>query len=123
MERFITFTPVNPHPALNLHPLFEGMGYFLGFQLYLYLRRRQGDILERGVRLRLTFACILGALAGSKSLALLEYLAGRGLAAEAAGPGQALLSGKSMVGGLLGALFVVEAVKFFLKIKVASGDL
>src|SRR5689334_5054377 len=48
--------------AVPAHPVFETLGYTLGFQTFLFLRRRRGDALARGDRPFVILAAILGAL-------------------------------------------------------------
>jgi prolipoprotein diacylglyceryltransferase len=102
-----------PHQPLEL------LGCFLGFRLYLAQRRAAGDTLPLERRLVLLAAAIVGAAVGSKLLAWLNNPApvfahgGMGL----------LLAGKSIVGGLLGGLLLVEAVKARLGERTSSGDL
>jgi phosphatidylglycerol---prolipoprotein diacylglyceryl transferase len=91
------------------HPVFEGLGYFLGARLYFSARRR---VLAPPASVRdtawLFVGCIFGALMGSKLLAWAEspsvYWAHRDT------PG-VFMAGKSIVGGLLGGWLGVELVK------------
>lgn len=104
---------------IHPHPLFESLGYFLGFRLYLRLRRG-GDHLKDWHRLVLLAAAICGGTAGSKLLAWLEDPA-RTLAHVA--DLSFLLAGKSIVGGLVGGLIAVELVKRWINVHTATGDL
>ena len=67
--------PVVFHPfgiALPAHAVFELAGYTLGFQLYLWLRRRspaQRVPIEQNMWV--IVGCVFGALIGSKLLALI----------------------------------------------------
>lgn len=108
--------------SLRLHPhwVLETLAYAVGFRVYLWLRKRSGDVLEDVDRWWVIAAALMGAVAGSKLLYWLED------------PGQTfahrydlgfLLGGKTIVGGLTGALFVVEAVKRRLGITRRTGDL
>ena|ERR1700730_10868482 len=61
---------IAPHP--ELHPVFETLGYALGFGAYKYLRNRSGDVLGEQQRWSVIAAAMLGALIGSRTLGLLE---------------------------------------------------
>ena len=101
------------------HPVFEALGYAAGFQLFLALRRRHGDPVQEQ-RAFLVLHAILGALVGSKLLALLvdpaALWAGRG-------DWRTWVEGKTIVGGLLGGLLAVELAKRLLGIRQPTGDL
>lgn len=107
--------PWQVHP----HPVFEALGYAVGFQVFLALRRRHGDPV-REQRAFLVLAAILGALVGSKVLALLVDPA-----ATWAGRGewQTWVEGKTIVGGLLGGLLAVEWTKGRMGVAQPTGDL
>lgn len=107
--------PWEVHP----HPVFEALAYAVGFQAFLALRRRQGDPV-REHRALLVLCAVLGALVGSKLLALLVDPA-----ATWAGRGdwRTWAEGKTIVGGLLGGLVAVELAKGRLGIRQATGDL
>jgi prolipoprotein diacylglyceryltransferase len=108
---------------IHPHPVMEIIAYAGGFQLYLFLRRRNcfpaaAPTPEQS--LWLLVACICGAAAGSKLLAWAEsaplYLSqpiGVTLLAE----------GKTVVGGLLGGWAGVEITKKLLRITHSTGDI
>lgn len=102
------------------HQPLEMLGAFLGFRLYLRLRRRAGDPLPAERRLIVLAAAVVGAALGSKLLAVASdppaTLAGL------ADP-RLLLAGKTIVGGLLGGLAAVELVKWRIGERTATGDL
>jgi phosphatidylglycerol:prolipoprotein diacylglycerol transferase len=106
--------------ALHPHPLFEALGCFLGFRLYVLFRRRQGDVIADHRRLAVLAAAVAGAAVGSKLLAWVDHPAA---ARAALAAGSLLLAGKSIVGGLLGGLAVVELVKRRMGMREATGDL
>lgn len=115
--------PVVFHPfgfELPAHLLFELLAYTLGFQLYLFLRRREGS---RAVPFEQTawilVGAVFGALVGSKLLAWLEHP--QHYWALRFDP-QALVAGKTIVGGLLGGWVGVEVAKRFLGICSRTGD-
>jgi prolipoprotein diacylglyceryltransferase len=95
---------------LHPHLLFEALAYALGFNLYLALRPRFPRARVSGEQTVWILAgCILGALAGSKLLAFLENR-------------EAFLSGKTIVGGLLGGWIGVELAKKKMRIESSTGD-
>jgi prolipoprotein diacylglyceryltransferase len=102
-----------PHQPLEL------LGSALGVRLYFALRRRTGDPLPGERRLVVFAAAVVGAAVGSKLLAWLYNPA-----PVLAHPSPALLlSGKTIVGGLLGGLGAVELVKWRIGERTPTGDL
>jgi prolipoprotein diacylglyceryltransferase len=101
------------------HQPLEVLGGFLGSRLYLALRRRMGDAIPTERRLVLLAAAIAGAAVGSKLLAWL-YNPAPVLAHPSL---TLLLSGKTIVGGLLGGLVAVETAKRWVGETAATGDL
>ncbi len=102
---------------MDAHFLFEASAYALGFRLYLS-RRRSGRMTE-DFQWTLLAAVFLGAALGSKALGLLVD------------PTRALnrpwdlaawMSGKTIVGGLLGGWIAVEAVKRQAGYTLSTGD-
>lgn len=110
---YFDFLGLHLHP----HPAAEVIAYFCGFQLYLYLRRKQPVTIEKGMWL--IVACVFGALLGSKLLAWLEswpeYWNMRN-------DPRMWLGGKTMVGGLLGGWAGVEIAKRCMGIVRRTGD-
>lgn len=104
---------------LSLHSICEFAGMFIAFRYYLYLKRKQGDLISKDRRLVVLTAAATGALLGSHLLGALEnepewqrapfwlYLYGN----------------KTMAGGLLGGLLAVELTKKVLKETQPTGDL
>lgn len=116
---FPVFIPLGPwwvHP----HLFFETLAYFLGARLYFALRRRWADPLQTSTRLSVVAGAALGAGLGSHLVHLLDelplWLAGQVTL-------QSLLSGKSLVGGLLGGLLGVEFAKKLVGEQRSTGDL
>jgi phosphatidylglycerol:prolipoprotein diacylglycerol transferase len=116
---FPVFVPVGPW-VVHPHVFFETMAYLVGFRLYLWLRRRQGDPVDNGPRWSIVTAAAIGAVIGSRLLFWLEdpvatigYLHRPGV----------LLGGKTVVGALLGGWVAVEIVKRRIGIREATGDL
>ena len=108
------------HINILLHTITEFAGMFIGFRYYLYLKRKQGDVIGSSNRLWIIIGVTLGAFIGSRLIGGLENP-------------DALLQSKNIlfyfylnqtiVGGLLGGLFGAELVKFFIHEKTASGNL
>lgn len=115
------------HPAwpawVPLHPhlLFESLAYLVGFRWMLWERRRAPDVLPDDWARAATFtAGVVGAALGSKASFWLEDPAAT--LAHATDPIW-LLSGRSIVGALLGGWAAVEVAKRVMGITVATGDL
>nr|WP_124849326.1 prolipoprotein diacylglyceryl transferase family protein [Acidipila sp. EB88] len=106
------------HPAW--HPLFETLGYLLGFAAYKKARSSEGDVLDEQQRWSVTAAAAVGALFGSRLLGFFEQAPRLHLALP-----RLLLpgSGKTIVGGLLGGWVSVELAKKRLGINLRTGDL
>jgi phosphatidylglycerol:prolipoprotein diacylglycerol transferase len=115
--------PVIFHPFgfdLPAHLVFEALAYTLGFQLFLFLRRRSPDAgLPFEQTSWLLVGAVFGALAGSKLLAWAEhpqhYWALRYDPA-------AWMAGKTIVGGFLGGWAGVEIAKKILRVHSRTGD-
>lgn len=102
------------------HFVFETLGYAVGFRLYLQARRKGGDFLPTEARTWIVVAAILGAAMGSK---VLFWLEDPGRTLRHAGELAYLMSGKTIVGGLLGGTIAVEWTKARLGIARRTGDL
>jgi phosphatidylglycerol:prolipoprotein diacylglycerol transferase len=107
--------------AIPAHPVFEFLGYAVGFQCYRLVRRREQsqERLPLEVAAWILAAAIMGAAIGSKLLAWLEswpdYWAVRNDPA-------AWLGAKTIIGGLLGAWVGVEIAKRVLQVRRNTGD-
>ena len=114
------------HPPVfpALHPVFEALGYFLGYAAYKHARRNIADPLTDEQRWSVIAAAAVGALAGSRVLGVAEQLprlrlSGLELLHALVLPG----GGKTIVGGLLGGWIAVELVKKVQGIHTRTGDL
>jgi phosphatidylglycerol---prolipoprotein diacylglyceryl transferase len=96
------------------HPFFECLAYTAAFCVYLFWRKRMGDVLSGDMRWWVIAAATVGAAGGSKLLGLLENPQGFWHS-----PG----SGKTVVGGLIGGWLAVEWIKRRFSVHVATGDL
>ncbi len=103
---------------LHAHLVFELLAYTLGYQYYVWLRRRSDDLIGDEQRMFIFIGAAFGAYWGSHLLGVTE----RPLEAK---PAYFLyfLANKTIVGGLLGGLAGVEITKKFLKVTTSSGDL
>jgi len=93
---------------------------FIGFRYYLYVKRKQGDVIESSNRLWIIIGATLGAFIGSRLIGGLEN------PEELMQSKNILLyfySNKTIIGGLLSGLFGVELIKKVIEEKKASGDL
>jgi phosphatidylglycerol---prolipoprotein diacylglyceryl transferase len=102
------------------HLFFEGMGYLVAIVLFLWLRRRQGDRVEFGLRWSIVAAAFAGGAVGSKVLYWAEDP--RATLAHWHDP-VFLMGGKTIVGGLIGGWLAVEAMKHYIGISTRTGDL
>jgi phosphatidylglycerol:prolipoprotein diacylglycerol transferase len=111
---------ISLHAIPSLHPVFETLGYAIGFAVYRQARSRQQDTLSDHVRWNILAAAAFGALLGSRILGVLEQL-------PRLHPFSLrmflLPGGKTIVGGLLGGWVAVELAKRTLGIHSRTGDL
>src|SRR5947207_3423912 len=113
---YLRLGPVLIHP----HWLFETLAYLVGARLYAVLKRRSGDPLSVDDRWWVVAAAFVGAAVGSK---IVFWLSEPPLTLEHALDPQFLVGGKSIVGGLVGAIAAVEYAKRRLGITTPTGDL
>lgn len=106
--------------SLTLHAVLETAAFFIGFRYFLYLRRKQKDVIESKNRIWIIVGAIFGALIGSRLLGSLERPYELFLTDELL---LYIYSNKTVVGGFLGGLIGVELVKKIIGEKSASGDL
>jgi prolipoprotein diacylglyceryltransferase len=108
--------------SLQLHPhvVFETLAYAGAFRLYLYERRRRGDVLDDTNRWWVIAAAAIGAVAGSR---MLYWLEDPSMALHEWNNLAFLTGGKTIVGALIGGLFAVEWTKKRLSIAPRTGDL
>ncbi|HEX4055261.1 MAG TPA: prolipoprotein diacylglyceryl transferase family protein [Tepidisphaeraceae bacterium] len=102
------------------HEVMEAAGYLVGAQLFLALRNKfpSGRLdAERGMAI--IAGCLVGALAGSKILALVESIRAYWPHRNHLG---VLLSGKTIVGGLAGGWAGVEIAKHIIGVRQNTGD-
>ncbi len=104
-----------------VHAIFELLAYVTGFALSrrAWARERRSFAARPGSGW-IAVAAILGAAVGSKVLFLLQF---PDFAFARFPSAEALLSGKTIVGGLLGGLLGVEIAKKRLGVSDSTGDL
>jgi prolipoprotein diacylglyceryltransferase len=100
------------------HAVFETLAFFVGIRVYYFLRKRTTDSISDTNRIIIMIGAMIGALIGSRVIALLEN------------PDEmahqtflTLFQNKTVAGGFLGGLFGVELFKKIIGVKAASGDL
>jgi phosphatidylglycerol---prolipoprotein diacylglyceryl transferase len=103
-----------------LHAIFETAAFFIGFRYFLFLRRKQGDVIESSNRIWIIIGAIFGSLIGSRLIGGLENITAL---QHAANKVLYFYQNKTIVGGFLGGLFGVELIKKFIKEQSPSGDL
>jgi prolipoprotein diacylglyceryltransferase len=102
------------------HFIFESLAYAVAFRMYVASRARQGDFLSTNNRWTIVAAAIAGAAIGAKVLFWFEdpprtFAHGLDFAY--------LMSGKTIVGALLGGTLAVELTKRLVGIHRRTGDL
>lgn len=115
--------PVSLHignSTIPLHVVFEFAAFFIGFRYYLYLRKKQGDLISSSNRLWILIAVIFGALIGSRLVGGLEDISQLRLAQN---KWLYFYNNKTVLGGFLGGLMAVELCKKVIGEKYSSGDL
>lgn len=105
---------------INAHLLFETLGYFLGYRLFSFLRKRQTDAIPDRNRVWIIIGAAAGGLIFSRLIGALENPAAW---ADSAHPFLYLYASKTIVGGLLGGLLGVEVIKKIIGERSSSGDL
>jgi phosphatidylglycerol:prolipoprotein diacylglycerol transferase len=108
-----------PIGTWQVHPhlFFETLSYFVGFRVYVWLRRRAGDTVMVPHRWATLSCAAAGAAIGARGLA---WLADPSATLDVPG---IMGGGKTIVGGLIGGLLGVELVKLAMGIRRSTGDL
>jgi phosphatidylglycerol---prolipoprotein diacylglyceryl transferase len=106
--------------TVSLHLIFETLGFAIGFRYFLYLRNRQQDRINDTNRTLIIIGATFGAFFFSRIIGALEnpitLIHSKHIPLY-------LYANKTIVGGLLGALLVVEITKKIIHEKTSSGDL
>jgi phosphatidylglycerol---prolipoprotein diacylglyceryl transferase len=108
--------------SVSLHPhwVFETLAYFVGFRVYLWLKKRKGDVVTDEARWWVIAAMAAGAAIGSK---ILFWFEDPRLTVAHWNDPLYLMSGKTIVGAMIGGLFAVEWAKRRMGITRRTGDL
>jgi len=102
----------------HLHFLFESLAFFVGIRLYYYLRKGTKDSISDMNRLWIMLGAMIGALFGSRILAVLENpetLTEINF--------MTFYQSKTVAGGFIGGLLGVELMKKCIGEEKSSGDL
>ena len=106
--------------VISLHAVMETLAFFIGFRYFLYLRKKQGDAYSSSSRIWVIIGAIFGALIGSRIIGSLERPYELTMTSNLL---EYIYNNKTVVGGFLGGLVGVEAMKKVIGEKKASGDL
>lgn len=103
-----------------LHGILEFAGIFVAFRFYLWLKKKETDVIDKHNRLLVIAGASIGAVIGARVLGSLENLP-----EWRASQFKLLyfLGNKTLVGGLLGGLAGVEIIKKMLCEKQNTGDI
>ena len=104
----------NPGPV---HYFFETIAFIIGIRVYYFQKKKINDPISDTNRLWILIGAMVGALMGSRLIAVLETpetLSQLTLSD--------LYQSKTIAGGFLGGLFGVELIKKIIGVKIASGD-
>lgn len=99
------------------HYVFELLAFFIGVRLYYFLKKGIKDPISDENRLWIMLGAMIGALIGSRVVAVLETPETLNVLTFSI-----LYQSKTIAGGLLGGLFGVELIKKLIGVKTASGD-
>lgn len=101
-----------------LHNVLEFLAFFVGMRIYYYQKRKITDQISNQHRLWILIGAMIGALIGSRVVALLENPSTIGQQTWLT-----FYQNKTVAGGFLGGIFGVELVKKIINEKQNSGDL
>ncbi len=101
-----------------IHYFFETMAFILGIRVYYYLKKGIADPISDINRLWILLGAMIGALIGSRLIAVLESPETLNQVTLLS-----LYQSKTVAGGFLGGLFGVEIIKKIININIASGDI
>jgi phosphatidylglycerol:prolipoprotein diacylglycerol transferase len=106
--------------AISAHLVFETLAFVIGFRYFLFLRRRQPDPINDSNRIWILIGATAGAFIFSRLIGALED------PQQFISPDTGILyyyRQKTIVGGLLGGLLMVELTKKIIGVTTSSGDL
>ena len=102
---------------MTLHYLFETLAFIVGVRLYYYQKKKIIDPISDMNRLWILLGAMVGALIGSRLIAILESPENVDQVTL-----MTLYQSKTVAGGFLGGLLGVELTKKIIKVTIASGD-
>ncbi len=102
----------------TIHYFFETMAFFIGIRIYYYQKKGIIDPISDINRLWIMLGAMIGALIGSRLIAVLESPETLNQITL-----MSLYQSKTVAGGFLGGLFGVEMTKKIIKVNIASGDI
>jgi phosphatidylglycerol:prolipoprotein diacylglycerol transferase len=105
---------------VSLHVVFETLGMAAGFRYFLFLRKRRADRIGDANRVWIIIGAAFGAFVFSRVVGALENPVSF---FHSPHPLLYFYSNKTIVGGLLGGLLMVEMVKKVIGERQSSGDL
>ncbi|WP_339874696.1 prolipoprotein diacylglyceryl transferase [Olleya marilimosa] len=114
--------PFNPElfgVNINIHLILEYLAFFIAYRYYVFLRKRNTDVITSNNRLSIILGAALGALVGSRLVGFLE----NPLIEFTLKNAITLLNTKTIMGGLFGGLLGVELAKKIINESQSSGDL
>lgn len=114
--------PFNPElfgVNINIHLILEYLAFFIAYRYYVFLRKRNTDVITSNNRLSIILGAALGALVGSRLVGFLE----NPLIEFTLNNAITLLNTKTIMGGLFGGLLGVELAKKIINESQSSGDL
>lgn len=100
------------------HYILETLAFIIGVRIYYHLKKGIKDPISDENRLWIMLGAMIGALVGSRVIAILESPQDLNHITF-----MTLYASKTIAGGLLGGLFGVELIKKIIGVKIASGDL
>lgn len=103
-----------------LHGIIEFAAYFTGFRYFIYLRKKQHDIIDTNNRVWILIGAIFGSIIGSRIVGGLEDPSQIKIADNVL---LYFYQNKTVLGGFLGGVWGVELIKKVIKEKNNSGDL
>lgn len=108
------------HIDILLHNILEPLSFFIGFRYFLFLRQKEGDLIDTSNRVWILIGAIFGSFFGSRLIAAFEN---PDQLFQAKNTLQYIYQNKTILGGLLGGLVGVELIKLAIGEKNPSGSL
>ena len=98
-----------------LHSIMEPLGFFIGFRYFMFLRKKQGDVIASENRTWILIGAIFGALLGSRLIGGLENPPQISIADNV---WFYFYQNKTVLGGFLGGLWGVEIIKKIIRMAI-----